>query len=532
MNNQRLHTAIGPLLRAAQRRDAEEQTDGSLLTRFVRDSDEAAFAALVRRHGPMVLGVCRRVLGNAADADDAFQATFLVLVRRAASLAMRPVLGDYLHGMARRTALKARTAAAHRRFKERQAARPVAAPAEPRNDYLPLLDDALSRLPEKYRLPLVLCDLEGRTRREVAAQLGWAEGTVAGRLARGRELLAKRVLRGVAVARGAVPGLLAGAGAQAALPPALVNATVQAAVAPAAASAETLILAKGVLQSMLWNKIKFGVIVCLAALATAGVGGLTYRVAAGGGQPTAGGRANAEPGERPQAPPATDAPPKKRTPVVRELDLRGFPADKTDTKNQRQTILDNADQLAQTVPDKEWQAKIAKQVDFDNERLLFFNWMSGPDDKLTYSVEDAKTGPVVVFRYQYSLAPVTYTVRHAHLFVLNKDVGFKVAGDEKEPPAAREIDLKGYSATKPERMYGKPTILTTPEELAKAFPDKEWQARIGAQVDFTKERLLFFAWTGAPGETLRFTIEDRLHDHGGRQARPHRRVPARGRPNE
>src|SRR5262249_32845029 len=142
--------------------------DGQLLERFLLERDEAAFTALVHRLGPMVLGVCRRILGNEADAEDAFQATFVVLSRKAATLTERPVLGDWLQGVARRTALKARSAAACRRVKEMATARPEALAEETRNDWLPLLDRELSRLPEKYRLVVVLCDLEGKTRQEAA----------------------------------------------------------------------------------------------------------------------------------------------------------------------------------------------------------------------------------------------------------------------------------------------------------------------------------------------------------------------------
>ncbi len=502
MTSQRLNTVLGPLLRAAHARDAEAQTDGQLLGRFVRHCDEAAFTILVRRHGAMVLGVCRRVLGNAADADDAFQATFLVLVRRASSLAARPVLGDYLHGMARRTALKARVAAARRRLKERASARPAVPPAEPRNDYLPLLDETLSRLPEKYRLPIVLCDLEGHTRREAAAQLGWAEGTVAGRLARGRDLLARRLLRGAPFASAALPGLLAAAGAQAVLPPALVNATVQAATAPTAASAKSLLLVKGVLQSMLWNKIKLGVIVFLATVAAAGFGGLTYRVTAGGGE---GPPAADDP--KPTRPTA-DAAPKKRPPVVRELDLTGLPPDKLDAKEHRQTVFDNADQLAEGIPDKEWQAKIAKQVNFEVDRLLFFSWAGSSGDKLTYTVEEGKVAPAVVFHYKFG--ETKDTVRHAHLFALPRDVGFKVGDDAaaKEPVAVREIDLTGYKAAPPKSLVAKPTPIADRDDLANSFSDREWRQKIGKQVNFSNERLLYFRWTGSGGDKLWTTVEN------------------------
>ena len=159
---------IAQLLRA---NDAAGQIDGQLLRQFLAHRDEAPFVALVQRHGPMVLAVCRRVLRNEADAEDAFQATFLVLVRRASALGSRTVLGDWLHGVARRTSLNAKRQAARRRVKEQSMARPEAQVDHAPDEWLPLLDEALRRLPDKYRLPIVLCDLEGRTRREAAEQL-------------------------------------------------------------------------------------------------------------------------------------------------------------------------------------------------------------------------------------------------------------------------------------------------------------------------------------------------------------------------
>lgn len=284
---------IEELLRTVCAQDAEGQTDGQLLGQFLARRDETAFAVLVKRHGPMVLGVCRRILNNAADAEDAFQATFIVLVRRAASLTARAVLGDWLHGVARRTALNARRMAARRRTKEAAMARPEVQDETVANDRLALLDEELARLPEKYRLPIVLCDLEGWTRQEAAQRLRWPEGTVAGRLARGRDLLAKRLTRhGVAFSAGAVA---------ACVPAALASSTIKAATSVAAGQAVTGVLsanvaalAEGVIRNMVLTKIKTAaaVLLCGAALAGGTTGVVVYRTQA----------------EEPQAPRQASAP--------------------------------------------------------------------------------------------------------------------------------------------------------------------------------------------------------------------------------
>src|SRR5690348_7166938 len=171
--------------RAALAPDGAGLTDGKLLDGYVARRDEAAFAALVRRHGPMVLGVCRRVLGSPHDAEDAFQATFLVLVRRAASVVPRELVGNWLYGVAYRTALEARRTAARRQAREKQVndmPQPAAESEQLWHDLQPLLDEELARLPDRYRSAVVLCDLQGRTRKEAAQQLGVPEGTVSGRL--------------------------------------------------------------------------------------------------------------------------------------------------------------------------------------------------------------------------------------------------------------------------------------------------------------------------------------------------------------
>jgi RNA polymerase sigma factor (sigma-70 family) len=185
---------IQHLRRAVLLRDGAGLTDGQLLVDYLSHGDEAALAALVCRHAPMVWGVCRRVLCNYHDAEDAFQATFLVLVRKAASVASRELLANWLYGVAYQTALNARATATKRKARERQVTEmpePAVNEQELWRDLQPLLDEELSRLPDKYRAVIVLRELEGKTRKEAARQLGVPEGTIAGWMARARVMLAK-----------------------------------------------------------------------------------------------------------------------------------------------------------------------------------------------------------------------------------------------------------------------------------------------------------------------------------------------------
>jgi RNA polymerase sigma factor (sigma-70 family) len=214
----------------------DDADDTGLLAAFTDRRDEAAFAALVGRHGPMVRGVCRRLLGNDHDAADAFQAVFLVLTRKAVALRAYRSLAAWLHEVAVRTALKARTARARRQFHERRAAAMTTRSEPPADvdDLRPLLDEELARLPPKYRLPVVLCDLEGRSHQQAAAEVGCPVGSVSWRLARGRDLLRRRLLRrGVTVTTAALCALLAERSAGP-LPAALLQATAGAALAFAA----------------------------------------------------------------------------------------------------------------------------------------------------------------------------------------------------------------------------------------------------------------------------------------------------------
>jgi RNA polymerase sigma factor (sigma-70 family) len=255
-------------------------TDGELLEAFVRRRDHAALAALVGRHGPLVWGVCRRLLAHEQDAEDAFQATFLILVRKADGIRHPELVANWLHGVARHTARKARALADRRRQRERQVLdmpEPVAPASAADNDLRSLLDRELGRLPDKYRILILLCDLEGKTRKEVARQLGCPEGTVAGRLARARALLARRLARlGRDLAGAAPAALLAPGAASAAVPPPLVSWTVDAATAVAAGKAVAAVvsptvaaLTEGVLTAMLHSKLKAAVAVLMGLTACA-----------------------------------------------------------------------------------------------------------------------------------------------------------------------------------------------------------------------------------------------------------------------
>ena len=266
-------------------------SDRQLLVRFINQHDEAAFAALVKRHGSMVLGVCRRLLGNVHDADDAFQATFLILVHKAASLKSRELVGNWLYGVAYKTALAARAKNSRRRSKEKQVIampEPAVTPPDDWSEVRPLLDQELSRLGDAYREAIVLCDLEGKTRKEAARKLGIPESTFSGRLTTARRRLAKRLTRhGLTLSSSAVATILSQSAVSACVPGPLVVSTVKAAAIVAAGSAtagavsaSVVALTEGVLKTMVLPKVKTLTVVVLAFFLATGAVLLGHALAA------------------------------------------------------------------------------------------------------------------------------------------------------------------------------------------------------------------------------------------------------------
>jgi RNA polymerase sigma factor (sigma-70 family) len=269
------------LRRAAARNSQEESADADLLARFVEKRDEAAFEDLVRRHGPMVWSVCRRFLYQSEDAEDAFQATFLVLVRKASSIQHGSLLSNWLYGVAYRVANRARVGAARLRARETNGVDiQVSAPqTDSASEWQPAVHEEVFRLPEKYRLPIILCYLEGRTSEQAACDLGWPVGTVKGRLGRAREMLRSRLTRrGLALSTGGLGAALSGSSAGAA-PPILLKTTMDGAWRYAAGqmagpvSTQAVTLSKGVIHAMFWNKIAVAAKgLALAALIGLGAG--------------------------------------------------------------------------------------------------------------------------------------------------------------------------------------------------------------------------------------------------------------------
>ena len=271
---------------------ATEQTDGQLLHRFVHEHEQTAFTMLVQRHGPMVLGLCRRTLQDEHAAEDVFQAAFLVLVRKASSLHQYGSLGNWLYTVTYHLALKTRARQARQRLQERQVEcmpEPVAGDAGDWSELRPLLDAELASLPAKYREPVVLCYLEGKTNEVAARELGWPVGTVKVRLSRARDLLRDRLTRRGLALSTALLGPSLATSASAAVPIGLLETTTEAAAlfaagelaAAGAISSQAVILAQGALKVMFLNRLQFvGVILLVLGLVGAGTGMVLNHAAA------------------------------------------------------------------------------------------------------------------------------------------------------------------------------------------------------------------------------------------------------------
>ncbi|MDY3560977.1 TIGR03009 domain-containing protein [Gemmata sp. JC673] len=263
-------------LRAALASSLDALPDAELLDRFARYADHPAFEVLLRRHGPMVFGVCRRTLGGSADADDAFQATFLVFLRKAKTVRGER-LGPWLYGVAWRVAQKARTRAARLAAHRTEGVDmlPAADENAPIPDWLPVLDAELNALPAKYRDALVFCELQGRSRAEAARELGLREGTLSSRLARGRELLRKRLLKhGTLLPAGGVAALFTVAEVGRATVPAALLTVVSELAKSGATGAVPVAAARltdEVLKSMFLTKLRTTGALALLVCATAGL---------------------------------------------------------------------------------------------------------------------------------------------------------------------------------------------------------------------------------------------------------------------
>jgi RNA polymerase sigma factor (sigma-70 family) len=269
------------LCQSVRRTTLANQSDADLLARFVQRHDEAAFATLVRRHGSVVLGVCRALLRDSHDAEDAFQAVFFVLARKAGSIRKQESLACWLYGVAQRVARRARDHRDRRRLLERQVQAMLELPpqgAVNHQDLQEVLHEELGRLPEKFRAPLVLCYLQGKTHAQAATELGLHRVTVSERVSTGREQLRQRLAgRGVTLGGSALVGTLAESVVAAAAPAALVLKTTRGATlfvasgAAEALSGHAALLAEGTLQAMFIGKLKAAAVVIVAALV--GVGG-------------------------------------------------------------------------------------------------------------------------------------------------------------------------------------------------------------------------------------------------------------------
>jgi RNA polymerase sigma factor (sigma-70 family) len=285
-----LGTVVQHICKLVSTPAAGRATDGQLLQRFARERDDEAFRELMRRHGPLVLGVCRRVLRHEQDAEDAFQAAFLVLARKAGDIHKGGSVSSYLYGVAYRIALKERTRLFNRRIRERRVE--AKAPTGPAyeaawRELQIVLDEGLNRLPEKHRAPFVLCCLEGRSKAEASRELGWKEGTVASRLAQARRRLQRLLERkGVTLSAALIAVGVTGR-VSAEITPALLKSSTRLAVPYACGSSSALLtaskatqLAESALQGMTTLPWKTATALLLVAGLAVGGAGLSHQAEA------------------------------------------------------------------------------------------------------------------------------------------------------------------------------------------------------------------------------------------------------------
>ena len=453
------------LRRVVLARQSAARSDGDLLGAFVTSRDAEAFAELVRRHGPMVLGVCRRVVGHRATADDAFQAAFLVLARRAASVRPRERVGNWLYGVAYRTALKARTVLARRRSREKQVdvmPEPIApaAPAPAWTDLQPVIDEELARLPDKLRLPVVLCDLEGRPQREVAKHLNVPPATLATRLATARRTLAERLTRrGVTLSGGALAGLLGAHASASAVPRALAAGVVRAVEAVATGGAlnslvsvQAVQLSEGVMQMMMLAKLKAVAVMAAVALALTTGLGVGLMPAAAGDEPGTGAPARAKAGGPPAAPTGS-----LDNHIAGRPKDRGAPEPGTDdTTFLRRLCLD----VRGTPPTEVEQWFFASDGD-DDKRAKLVDWMT-EDDAAKLAL--AKRLGVPPDRIRVVRARLSADGRYVELLV-------EATGERVVKPLNLKINMNA-----PERITDVATALTNPDAALTARTLAVWSA--------------------------------------------------------
>ena len=408
--------AVRRLLRLAGQSACAGPCDRELLERFVMDRSESAFAALLGRHGSMVLSVCRRYLRDPRDAEDAFQATFLVLARKAGTVRWRESIAGWLFDVASRVAKKAAVQAARRHKREGgstaqapELPAPVSPPATDLGALQATLDEELRKLPEKLRTPVVLCHLEGLSQDEVARQLGISDGQLRGRLYRAREKLRENLIRRGFTLSAVLLALTVGPKAQA-VPALLATATLRVALTnPAAANATVLTLTHGVTQEMSRN-LSFSVVIALLGLL--GLGAVGFALAPSGSTPTL-------PADVPLAGTATQPP----LPAANEQPLAVADDNKDDDKKPEEKVDRIFGWLTTVTPDKNsFRVKIddgeETEINLDSKTKVRFG-------KKPIAVADLKPNMRVELIYRGASntpSEVVASWRHSHSEVKSLDL--------------------------------------------------------------------------------------------------------------